>query len=70
MSSSCQIKNFTQFLEENLKRRVLEYTFKPLTKPGDNYCGVVQSVEVKVAGTNDHDVVNVKAQLNLGSKLN
>lgn len=45
----CEIKEFNAFLEKCLKRKVLHYTLKPLTKPGDNYGSIMQSVDVKVA---------------------
>lgn len=51
------IRNFTEFLEQNLKKKVLEYTLKPLTKPGDNFGAVVQAVDVKVVKNNENNDV-------------
>ncbi|XP_055307114.1 uncharacterized protein LOC129571346 [Sitodiplosis mosellana] len=50
-----EIRNFTEFLEQHLNRKVLEYSLKALTKPGDNFGAVVQSVDVKVAGNDLSD---------------
>lgn len=50
------IKNFTEFLEVNLNRIVLDYELKPLTKPGDNYGAILWSVDVKVAENKDVNV--------------
>lgn len=46
----CEIKQLTEFLEKCLDHKVLKYILKSLTKPGDNYRSVVQSIEV---GTGD-----------------
>lgn len=54
-----EIRNFTEFLEKCLERKVLSYTLKPLTKPGDNYGAVLQSVDVKVVGNNGIDEVGL-----------
>lgn len=56
--SSCNIRNFTEFLEICLQQKVLRFTLKPLTKPGDNYGSTMQSVDVEVAGKCDSDKVN------------
>lgn len=61
----CEIKDFTEFLEKCLDRKVLEYTLKPLTKPGDNYGSVMQSVEVKIAGSSDPKEVNIECYSNV-----
>lgn len=53
-----EIRNFTEFLEHHLNKKVLEYSLKPLTKPGDNFGAVVQSADVKVTGNNDSDEVS------------
>lgn len=47
-SSSCEIRNFTEFLEKCLGRKVHDYTLRPLTKPGENYGSTMQSVDVKL----------------------
>lgn len=47
----CEIKQLTQFLEKSLDHKVLKYILKSLTKPGDNYRSVVQSVEVETDDT-------------------
>lgn len=44
--SQSQIKDASTFLEKCLKKKVLRYTVKPLTKRGDNYNFQVQSLEV------------------------
>lgn len=48
-----EIKNVHEFLEKCLKKSVLKYTLNPLTKPGDNYNSVLQSLEVKLIKNND-----------------
>lgn len=53
-----EIRNFTEFLEQHLNKKVLEYSLKPLTKPGDNFGAIVQSVDVKVTGKIGSDEVN------------
>lgn len=50
--SECDIKDFLEFLEKCLKQKVLDYSIKPLTKNGDNFSGIIRSVDVKVAGIN------------------
>lgn len=57
VQSSYKIRNFGEFLEKCLKRKVIEYSLKPLTKPGDNYGSIMQAVDVKVAGVTDLDKV-------------
>lgn len=53
-----EIKNFNEFLEKCLEYKVLNYTIRALTKAGDNYRGVVQSVEVRA--DNNNNKVNSK----------
>lgn len=53
-----EIQQFREFLEKSLNKRVLEYTLKPLTKPGDNYGSIIQSVDVKVTSDDDCNQVN------------
>lgn len=53
-----EIKYIKEFLEECLNMKVIDYTIKPLTKPGDNYGGVLQSIEVRAFESNDSDKVN------------
>lgn len=55
-----EIRKFSEFLEKSLGRRVLDYRLKPLTKPGDNYGSVMQSVDVQVAGKFDRDEVIIR----------
>lgn len=57
--TTCKIRDFTEFLEKCLGRKVLEYTLNPLTKPGDNYGSIMLSVEVKVAEINECNKVNM-----------
>lgn len=54
----CEIKEFDKFLEKCLEQKVLNYTLKPLTKPGDNYGSIMQSVDVKIAGKSEDEVIN------------
>lgn len=54
----CEINEFDKFLEKCLEQKVLNYTLKPLTKPGDNYGSIMQSVDVKIAGKSEDEVVN------------
>lgn len=56
-ATSSEIRNFTEFLEKHLKRKVLNYTLKSLTKPGDNYGAILRSVDVKVAENGDSKVI-------------
>ena len=56
--SLCEIKEFVEFLEASLSKKVLDYMLKPLTKPGDNYGSIMQSVDVRVVGENDAKEVN------------
>ncbi|XP_055309442.1 uncharacterized protein LOC129573174 [Sitodiplosis mosellana] len=51
--SFCEIKEFGKFLEKCLNQKVLDYTLKSLTKPGDNYGSIMQSVDVEVIGESD-----------------
>lgn len=53
-----EIRNFTAFLEQHLNKKVLEYTLKPLTKPGDNFGAIVKSVDVKAVDNSDSDEVS------------
>lgn len=55
-----EIRKFSEFLEKCLGRTVLDYQLKPLTKPGDNFGSVMQSVAVEVAGKNKNDDVSFK----------
>lgn len=55
---SFEIQQFRSFLEKCLKTKVLEYSLKPLTKPGDNYGSIMQSVDVKMLVTEDGNKVN------------
>lgn len=57
------IRNFTEFLEKCLKRKVLEYTLQPLTKPGENYGSIMQWVKVKVAGVNSPSEVYLESNI-------
>lgn len=50
-------KNFTDFLENCLDIKVVQYTVKPLTKSGDNYNSMVQAIDVKSIQNNGlHEV--------------
>lgn len=41
------------FLENTLRKKVLEYTLSPLTKKGENWAAILQAVEVKLVHSND-----------------
>lgn len=56
---SGKINECRTFLETCLRRKVLSYTLKPLTKPGDNFGSIMQSIDVEVAGENNPDEVNL-----------
>lgn len=56
-----EIRKFPEFLEKCLGREILDYQLKPLTKPGDNFGSVMQSVTVKVAGKTKSDEVSFKS---------
>lgn len=45
-------------LENYLRRKVLEYKLNPLTKLGDNWASVLQSLDVKLTQRNDSNQVN------------
>lgn len=52
-----EYRNFKEFLEKCLEKNVLQYTVRPLTKPGDNYNSMLQAIEVKsVRGNDSNDV--------------
>lgn len=54
-----QIKQLPEFLETSLNRTILEYNLKSLTKPGDNFGAVLQSVVVKLSSEkNNSDKVS------------
>lgn len=55
--SLCEIKDFTGFLEKCLGRKIVEYSLKPLTKPGENYGSVMLSVEVKLVDDDENNKV-------------
>lgn len=44
----CEIKNFGEFLEKCLKQKIQSYSFRSLTKPGDNYGSVMHAVDIKL----------------------
>lgn len=53
-----EIKCFKEFLEEILGHNVLEYSLKPVTKPGDNYGAELQAVDAVIVKSNNSDEVN------------
>ncbi|XP_031632040.1 uncharacterized protein LOC116346242 [Contarinia nasturtii] len=53
-------ENIHEFLEKCLKKRVLEYTLRPLTKPGDNFKATIQSLEVKLLKSNDSNEIETR----------
>lgn len=54
---SSEIKNFSEFLGKCLNRKIVGYTMESFTKKGENYGGVLQHVEVQVAGIGCYDEV-------------
>lgn len=56
-SSFVEIKYLKEFLKMSLGTEVVEYQLKCLTKPGDNYGSIIQSLDVKVI-ENDGKVKN------------
>lgn len=64
-----EIRNFVELLEESLKRKVFQYTLKPLTKPGCNFGATLQSVEVKVTGKSDSDNVSTQKILHSNGEV-
>lgn len=52
-----EIREFQKFMEKSLKKKVLEYSSKPLTKPGDNFGAVLQAVDVKLLANNQSNEV-------------
>lgn len=57
---SYEIKGLTSMLEKCLKRKVISYSLKCLTKPGDNFGSCMQSLDVAVAGEDKPDKVKKK----------
>lgn len=51
--SDREIVDLKQFLEKCLKKKVLDYTLSDLTRPGENYGSILQSLEVTAADAND-----------------
>lgn len=49
----CEIRDLKQFLGKCLSRTVVEYKLADLTKAGDNYGSIIQSLEVIVVDAND-----------------
>lgn len=47
-NSFVEIKYLKEFLKISLGTDVTEYQLKCLTKPGDNYGSIIQSLDVKV----------------------
>lgn len=45
-----EINEFDVFLERCLQKKIVSHTVNPLTKPGDNYGSIMQSISVKIAG--------------------
>lgn len=60
--TSTEIRKLKEFLEKSLGTKVLEYDLKYLTKPGDNYGSIIQSLDVKVESKNGNDPVSITAQ--------
>lgn len=61
--SSREIRDFTKFLEKCLGRKVGEYSLKNLTKPGDHYGSIMQSVSVKVFKRNSFNEVIMERKI-------
>lgn len=54
VKSSYEIRNLKEFLKKSLESPIVDYNLKSLTKPGDNYGSVMQSLVVKILDENDH----------------
>lgn len=52
-NSFVEIKYLKEFLKISLGTEVTEYQLKCLTKPGDNYGSIIQSLDVKVTGNEE-----------------
>lgn len=48
-SAKTQIANLKDFLEVSLRKTILDYSMRPLTKPGDHYGSIIQALTVTVA---------------------
>lgn len=59
MSSSekNQIVHLRAFLENCLGKKVLDYSLRELTKPGDNYGSIMQALTVTVSHNDDNEDV-------------
>ncbi|XP_055317996.1 uncharacterized protein LOC129576655 [Sitodiplosis mosellana] len=55
-----EIKQMHTFLEKSLKKNVLNYTLSPVTKPGDNYNFMLQSLEVKLLQNDSFEIDTLK----------
>lgn len=51
-SSFVEVKYLKEFLKLSLGTEAIEYQLKCLTKPGDNYGSIIQSLDVKVIESN------------------
>lgn len=51
------IKYFTELLEESLNKKLLNYTFSPLTTSNDHYGATLHRVDIQLAKTNASDDV-------------
>lgn len=52
-----------EFLEHVFDGKVIEFTFNTLTKPGDNYRGLVQKLDVKLLKNNHSNEVLINESL-------
>lgn len=53
-----ELKKFPQFLETIFGRKVSNFTLNAITKAGDNYNSLLQSLELKLMKNNHSDEVN------------
>lgn len=69
-NSFVEIRFLKEFLEISLGAKVIEYQLKFLTKPGDNYGSIIQSLEVKLTENDEKVKERVKYfQLNWPLRL-
>lgn len=69
LTSVCGIRDFIGFLEKCLRKKVVAYSWKSLTNPGENFGSELQSLEVKVTETYGSQVkcilISIKECFNL-----
>lgn len=56
----CDIIHLREFLENCLCKKILDYSLRPLTNPGDNYGSIIQALKVTVISNNNCDRKSVR----------